>query len=68
MIAVVNTADITDIELDSDWLIHEYDSNNADGSSLASIIYTTTAPDFAIHLFTDEEYEQFKQSVIWNAE
>ena len=68
MIAIVNTTDITNIDLDPDWTIHEYDSNNTDGSSLASIIYTSTPPNFAIHLFTDEEYEQFKQSIIWKAE
>lgn len=65
MIAIVNTADITDVELDPDWLIHEYDTNNNDGSSLASIIYTTNPPEFAIHLFDSAEYEQFKLSPIW---
>jgi len=68
MIAIVNTSDITDIDLDSDWLIHEYDTNNADGSSLASIIYTTNPPEFNLHLFTEEEYERFKQSSVWGAE
>lgn len=68
MIAIVNTADITGIELDSDWLIHEYDTNNNDGSSLASIIYTNNPPEFAIHLFDSAEYEQFKLSQIWKAD
>jgi|OM-RGC.v1.035159284 hypothetical protein len=65
MIAIVNVTDITGIDLNSDWLIHEYDTNNIDGSSLASIIYTNTPPDFAIHLFDSAEYEQFKQSPVW---
>lgn len=68
MIAIVNTVDITDIDLDPDWTIHEYDTNNVDGSSLASIIFNSVEPPMAFHIFTQEEYDQFKQSVIWKAE
>ena len=67
MIAIVNTVDITGIDLDSDWTIIEYDSNNTDGSSLAAIEYTSVEPDISLHLFTTEEFNAFKQSVIWKA-
>lgn len=68
MIAIVNTADITDIELDPDWTILEYDSNNVDGSSLASISFESVEPPMAFHIFTQEEYDQFKLSAVWKAE
>jgi len=67
MIAVVNTTDITGIDLDPDWTIIEYDSNNIDGSSLAAIEYTDVEPPMAFHLFTQEEFNQFKLSQIWKA-
>lgn len=67
MIAIVNVADITGIDLDSDWTILEYDSNNVDGSSLAAIEYTSVEPPMAFHLFTQEEFDQFKLSQIWKA-
>lgn len=65
MIAIVNTTDITGIDLDADWTIIEYDSNNIDGSSLAAIEYTAVEPPMAFHLFTQEEFEQYKLSPIW---
>lgn len=67
MIAIVNTSDITEIVLDEDWTIIEYDSNNVDGSSLAAIEYTSVKPPMAFHLFTQEEFEKFKLSTIWKA-
>ena len=67
MIAIVNTIDITGIDLDSDWTIVEYDSNNVDGSSLAAIEYTKVEPIMAFHLFTQEEFNQFKLSNVWKA-
>lgn len=68
MIAIVNTSDITDIEIDSDWTILEYDSNNIDGSSLAAISYSTTPPDFAVQILTETEFEHYKTTTIWRAE
>lgn len=67
MIGIVNTADITGVDLDSDWTILEYDTNNIDGSSLAAIEYTSVEPSMAFHLFTQEEFDQFKLSPIWKA-
>tara|TARA_R110000796_G_scaffold131402_1_gene246971 strand:+ start:1937 stop:2146 length:210 start_codon:yes stop_codon:yes gene_type:complete len=67
MIGIVNTTDITGIDLDSDWTVIEYDSNNQDGSSLAAIEYTLTPPDFALNLFTQAEFDQFKLSQVWRA-
>ena len=68
MIGIVNTSDITGIDLDLDWTIVEYDSNNIDGSSLAAIEYTLIEPPMAFHLFTQEEFDQFKLSSVWRAE
>ena len=68
MIAIVDTSDITGIDLDLDWTIVEYDSNNIDGSSLAAIEYTSVEPPMAFHLFTQEEFDQFKLSSVWGAE
>ena len=68
MIAIVNTTDITGIELDSDWSILEYDSNNVDGSSLAAIEYTTNPPEFNIQLLTTEQFTQFKTTAIWKSD
>ena len=68
MIGIVNTSDITGIDLDLDWTIVEYDSNNIDGSSLAAIEYTSLEPPMAFHLFTQEEFDQFKLSSVWGAE
>jgi len=68
MIGIVNTSDITGIDLDLDWNIVEYDSNNIDGSSLAAIEYSSIEPPMAFHLFTQEEFEQFKLSSVWGAE
>lgn len=68
MIAIVNTSDITDIEMDSDWTIIEYDSNNIDGSSLAAILYSVTPPEFAVQLLTETEFVHFKTTSIWRAE
>ena len=67
MIAIVDTSDITGIDLDLDWTIVEYDSNNIDGSSLAAIEYTSVEPPMAFHLFTQEEFDQFKLSSVWKA-
>lgn len=67
MIAIVDTTDITGIDLDLDWTIVEYDSNNIDGSSLAAIEYTSVEPPMAFHLFTQEEFDQFKLSSVWKA-
>ena len=67
MIGIVNTTDITGIDLDLDWTIVEYDSNNIDGSSLAAIEYTSVEPPMAFHLFTQEEFDQFKLSSVWKA-
>lgn len=67
MIGIVDTSDITGIDLDSDWTILEYDTNNIDGSSLAAIEYTSVEPPMAFHLFTQEEFDQFKLSPIWKA-
>ena len=67
MIAIANIEDITDIELDSDWTILEYDTNNTDGSNLVSIQYTNVEPSFAFHLFNQQEYENFKLSPVWGA-
>lgn len=66
MIAIVNTPDITDIELDQDWTILEYDSNNIDGSSLAAISYSAKPPEFSIQLLTEEEFEHYKTTQIWS--
>jgi len=68
MIAIVETKDITGIDLDTDWTILEYDTGSVDSSGLASIEYTTVEPEFALHLFTQEEYELFKQSSVWRLE
>ena len=68
MIAIVDTTDITGIDLDLDWTIVEYDSNNIDGSSLAAVEYTSLEPPMAFHLFTQEEFDQFKLSSVWGAE
>jgi hypothetical protein len=68
MIGIVNTSDITGIDLDLDWTIVEYDSNNIDGSSLAAIEYSSIEPPMAFHLFTQEEFDQFKLSSVWGAE
>ena len=68
MIAIVNTVDITEIELNQDWTIIEYDSNNIDGSSLAAISYSITPPDFAVQLLTETELEHYKTTAIWRAE
>ena len=68
MIAIVNTVDITEIELNQDWTIIEYDSNNIDGSSLAAISYSITPPDFAVQLLTETEFEHYKTTAIWRAE
>ena len=68
MIGIVNTSDITGIDLDLDWNIVEYDCNNADRSSLAAIEYSSIEPPMAFHLFTQEEFEQFKLSSVWGAE
>ena len=67
MIAIVDTSDITGIDLDLDWNIVEYDCNNADGSSLAAIEYSSIEPPMAFHLFTQEEFDQFKLSSVWKA-
>ena len=67
MIAIVDTTDITGIDLDLDWTIVEYDSNNIDGSSLAAVEYTSLEPPMAFHLFTQEEFDQFKLSSVWKA-
>jgi hypothetical protein len=67
MIAIVDTSDITGIDLDLDWTIVEYDSNNIDGSSLAAVEYTSLEPPMAFHLFTQEEFDQFKLSSVWKA-
>ena len=67
MIGIVNTSDITGIDLDLDWTILEYDSNNIDGSSLAAIEYTSVEPPMAFHLLTQEEFDQFKLSSVWKA-
>ena len=65
MIAIVNTSDITGIDLNLDWTIIEYDSNNIDGSSLAAISYSITPPDFAVQLLTEEQFEHYKTTSIW---
>lgn len=67
MIGIVNTTDITGIDLDSDWTILEYDSNNVDGSSLAAIEYTSVEPPMAFHMFTQQEFDEFKLTEIWKA-
>lgn len=67
MIAIVNTIDITGMELNEDWTILEYDTNDVDGSSLAAILYDTLPPECAIQLLSQDEFEHFKTTNIWRA-
>lgn len=65
MISIVNTGDITGIELDPDWTVLDYDTGTEESSGLASIQYSTVKPPFSIQELTLEEYEVFKQSSVW---
>lgn len=69
MIAIVNTVDIVNTILDSDWVILEYDTDNIENSGLTALYYTSIQPIFAVHLFnTMAEFDIFKTSSVWRKE